>query len=411
MKIGSFATQYHITIDTIRHYMALDLLLPIKLKGQYDFDENCEKDIIEIQALKECGFTLREIQSILLISRMGKHTAYTSTQTYHQFYKLKYEWVNQEIERLAQIKQRLEKHLVPSMMQATYKNRGIPLRAIEHLKCPKCHQALKMLDGKLENHHVISGELACTCGQAFRIIEGILVDPHSLNTEQAFGNGDEETHFLKSLMRYLQDTDYDYIKNVVTGMDWLRKQKALNYEVALELGTGSGFFLRYFLDALPENGLYFAVDHDYKRLITLKNVLQEIPNGPDIVFVCCDFANIPLGLASVDCLIDYSGSSNYAFDHPTFLLEKMKPLLKKNANWIGSYILFKNFKRDSLVTPEHQYLFKEPEVTTLLQHNGFNIADKCISDVVTKGGPGESYFVPGEKVYGMVAFGTYHKIE
>jgi ubiquinone/menaquinone biosynthesis C-methylase UbiE/uncharacterized protein YbaR (Trm112 family) len=341
---------------------------------------------------------------------MGKHTDFTRTQAYHQFYSAKYDWVNLEIARLTQIKQRIEQKLEPSNIKmATYETRGVPLRAIEYLKCPKCRQALKMLDGKLENHHVISGELSCTCGQGFQIVNGILMDSQNENMTHDTEVIDEASHFLKYLMNYLQDTDYGYIKNIVSGMDWLRKQKTFSYDIALELGTGSGFFLRYFLDILPERGLYFAVDYDYKRLMALKTVLQEIPNGPSIVFVCCDFANIPLGEEMVDCLIDYAGSSNYAFDHPSFLLERMLPLLKKEANWVGSYILFENFKKESLVSPEHQYLFKEREVTALLHRFGFSISDKFITDVVAKGGPGENYFVSGEKVYGMSAFGTYHK--
>lgn len=65
MKIGQFANQNNVSIDTIRHYMDLKLLLPVKNGHQYDFDQNCQNDFDEIQELKSLKFSLKEILSLI----------------------------------------------------------------------------------------------------------------------------------------------------------------------------------------------------------------------------------------------------------------------------------------------------------------------------------------------------------
>lgn len=68
MKIKDFASKYQIQPDTIRYYEKESLLNPIRQENGYrDFDEECEKQIQLIIVLKRLGFTIKEIQQLLII--------------------------------------------------------------------------------------------------------------------------------------------------------------------------------------------------------------------------------------------------------------------------------------------------------------------------------------------------------
>jgi MerR family transcriptional regulator, Zn(II)-responsive regulator of zntA len=68
MKIKEFASKYQIQPDTIRYYEKENLLNPIRRENGYrDFDEECEKQIQLIIVLKQLGFTIKEIQQLLIL--------------------------------------------------------------------------------------------------------------------------------------------------------------------------------------------------------------------------------------------------------------------------------------------------------------------------------------------------------
>lgn len=66
MLIKEFATKYHLTTDTVRYYEKEGLITPIRLESGYRFyDETCETAITFILVLKQLGFSLKEIKSLL----------------------------------------------------------------------------------------------------------------------------------------------------------------------------------------------------------------------------------------------------------------------------------------------------------------------------------------------------------
>ena len=82
MKIGKFAQVNNLSIDTIRHYMDLGLILPEKQGGQYCFDSRCQKALEQILNLKGLGFNLSEIKIIFFYESFGRLTDYEGDINY-----------------------------------------------------------------------------------------------------------------------------------------------------------------------------------------------------------------------------------------------------------------------------------------------------------------------------------------
>ncbi|MCQ6383699.1 MerR family transcriptional regulator, partial [Bacillus cereus] len=76
MKISKFAEVNNVSVDTIRHYMDLGLVIPEKKGSHYFFDEYCQKDIELILEYKWIGFSLNEIKELFLYKNLGKSLDY-----------------------------------------------------------------------------------------------------------------------------------------------------------------------------------------------------------------------------------------------------------------------------------------------------------------------------------------------
>ena len=157
-------------------------------------------------------------------------------------------------------------------------------------------------------------------------------------------------------------------------------------KVILELGSGSGFFLRRIYDALPEDAVYIAADHDPGKLRFLKGILEKAEKRKGVLFICCDFPQIPLKARSVDVLYDFTGTSNFSFEHREFLPRLVERFLKTEAELLGSYIIFRNFSPDSMVPIDFRPNFQIHSVKKQIEELGFIKKAEYTSDVVTKGG-------------------------
>lgn len=68
MQIKDFAEKYQLQADTLRFYEKENILKPNRRENGYrEYDVECEKQIQLIIVLKELGFTLKEIQQVLIL--------------------------------------------------------------------------------------------------------------------------------------------------------------------------------------------------------------------------------------------------------------------------------------------------------------------------------------------------------
>jgi DNA-binding transcriptional MerR regulator/uncharacterized protein YbaR (Trm112 family) len=403
VRIGKFAEENGISIDTVRHYMDVGLIIPEKQGGQYYFDEGCRSDLEEILSLKGLGFSLNEIKTIFMFRRLGKLTPYQEDEYYRDIFISKDRYVGEQILELTEIKKRLEKKMQELSQRRNEKKflLGVDIKALDLLKCVKCGGGLMLSKGSIASNQIIHGELSCSCGETYRIEEGILI----VGNEQKNSVASVVCNYLSE---YISETDPGYLHNVYKGMEWGAKRLCsgeLQDKILMELGSGSGFFLRNAYSHLPENCLYIAVDHNIERHRFLKNMLEGAEHKRNVLFICSDFLEIPLKNKAVDVLVDATGTSNYSFDNDEFLLGLIDKYIKENATLIGSYILFKNFGANTLIEERYRKNFIIEGIKKNISSLKYKRLDDVTSDYVEEGGKYEDYFKKGEKVYTYLFYG------
>jgi DNA-binding transcriptional MerR regulator len=403
MKIGKFAKVNQITIDAIRHYMDLGLIMPEKSGGQYEFDAGCQKDLEEILSLKEMSFSLNEIKSIFMIKRLANLTQYQKEEGFRAFFDNRERMLENQIQELDGMKKRLETKMMELSKPENVSNRviGVDINALKLLTCLKCGKDLELREGSITNNQIMNGKLGCTCGEEYTIEDGIL----NVASAEVMNHFQPEENFI---MDYIRDTDRNYLENIYQSIDWITKKmdfSSLKNKIIMELGSGAGFSLRSIYQNIPDDAVYIAVDHDINRHRFLKNILQKVNCKKNILFLCSDFLKIPVRDKSVDLILDFTGTTNYSFEHEEFLLKLVDHYIKDNADLMGSYIMFKNFLPKSQVEDKFRKNFIQKHIKEQITKLNFNILEEKTSDYMEKGGKYEDYFNDGEKVYSYLIIG------
>ncbi|MFZ5969705.1 MAG: MerR family transcriptional regulator [Bacillota bacterium] len=403
MRIGKFAETNKLSIDTIRHYMDLGLIVPEKQGGQYYFDGRCQKNLEDILNFKSMGFNLNEIKTIFFYKSFGKLTTYQEDVYYKALFVDKYKKLEKEIEHLIEIKNNLQTKM-ENLGDGALKEaspRGIDLRTLNLFTCIKCSGSLILSDGTISNNQVIDGKLKCGCGEEYPVESGILKVGKFHEQSTLDLNHDH-------VAEYINETDTAYLDNLYKGIEWACRKISgcdLNNKVLLELGTGMGFFLRNIYDELPEDCLYIAVDHNLERHKFLKSLFERTDCKRNIIFVCSDFLEVPIKEKSVDIVLDISGTSNYSFEHEAFLLDLVDPYVKDDGYLFGTYILFENFSRNSLIESKYRKNFMLKNIKEKIRALKYKPIDEKTTDYIDKGGKYESYFVEGERVNTYAFYG------
>jgi DNA-binding transcriptional MerR regulator len=339
MKIGKFAKKNNLTVDTVRYYVELGLLLPEKVNNQFSFDDKCQKDLEEIIDLKNMKFSISQIQSIFSVRRFTKIINDEELNYYISFFDNKKNELLKEKKEIDKAIRNIDNKIVE--IKNNYKEKnvefGIPVNFLSNFSCPKCNTQLNLVKGNIENNQIFNGEFSCKCGYKAEVIDGILV------TETA------ETYTPENLEKdnpgniFVKKTNMSFANLVYKGMSWIYKrlnQTDLSEKIILEIGTGSGFFLKKLIESLDDNSVYIALDNNLEFLKSAKKYLQAIGKRVNIVFIACDFKDIPLKNNITDILLDVYGTADDSLDKEFYPVRDTKHLLKQGGIWYGTYIHF-----------------------------------------------------------------------
>ena len=136
MKIGEFAKKNNISIDTVRHYMDLGLIVAQKQGGQYDFNDSCQQSLNEVFNLKDMGFSLSEIKTVFIFRLLGKFTDYQQQEYFRSLFLGRQRAIARQIDELKAMQGRLSEEIENLASHETKKNftMGVNVSAISRLK-------------------------------------------------------------------------------------------------------------------------------------------------------------------------------------------------------------------------------------------------------------------------------------
>lgn len=388
MKISRFAHENKVSIDTVRHYLDMKLLLPLKNGGQYDFDAQAQEDMTEIAQLKALRFSLKEIQKIIEYKRLSNLPAKAYKAHLIDCYTQQFTKLTQDIKALEETADDLKKLLAETGQASNTSSKlGIHLDLIAYLTCPNCQSNhLSLASSSIHNNMIIEGSLTCSCDYTLQIKDGILLG-------EGHFDSDYSQQFI--LSDYIKETDTDLIANIRKSINWFDKKipsHAFDGQILMELGSGSGFFIRGAIQRIKSAQLYIAIDYDKGRHKHIKELLESSGIDIPIQFICCDFANIPLKNHCIDVLVDSSGSSNYGFDHDDFLLDQVQNFVKADSSLIASYIIFEKFSMAHALPLSHRKIFTKKDILDNIEANNYNIIASDQGGSYNKESPQENYF-------------------
>ncbi|MFO7814382.1 MAG: MerR family transcriptional regulator [Halanaerobiales bacterium] len=398
MKISEFSNKYNLSNDTVRYYMKLNLLVPQKKGGHYQFDKECEKDIKEILRLKNMDFTLQEIKKILYFKRIGKLSSYQKNKYYQSLYKNKIEEIEERISGLKKSRDDLEEKI--NKLDKINKDEktifGISLDALSVFSCPVCNNELSLSAESVKNNQIIQGSLSCNCGKSLMIKEGIIYDINPPESKQV-----EENHIEK----YIQNTHPDFMDKSYNSMEWLKKElnnEDLENKIILEPGTGYGYFLRQIYNELPESSYYICVDNNPEINRYLKSILEMTGKHPNVIFITSNLPKLPLKKNVVDLLVDFTGTSCYCFENKEFLLPLLDNYLKEKVILLATFIIYKKFGPNSIVDRSYRSNFRYEKIKKNIEKQGFDLEKEQKSEVQyirESMGKHEDFAQPGDRIY------------
>ena len=224
MKISEFARKYNAEISTVRYYINSGLLFPKVRNKQYRFDERCETDMNIIVQLKDYGFSISEIRSILYLIHLTNLTALDDVSVFIQILEEKETELHTELKSLQKthndllsfidsLKGRLEKDSISAP------GKGMPLSMLPLLCCPDCGQTLQLQKADIADGRIINGEAECICGYHATIRDGILI------TETGTINSLDIPYLNRGIFKLLPDSWVSMFRLSFDKMDEMMKPK------------------------------------------------------------------------------------------------------------------------------------------------------------------------------------------
>lgn len=400
MKIGELAQLTNVSIPTIRYYVSLGLLVPVRDSFQYHFREEDYQALRQIVQLKYWGFQLDEIHRILSMKRFAVGVEPKERIDYLNLLIARY----QELEKETAVMQKKMNEIQEEIARernCNFEKRhtGVPLRALSILCCPHCGGDLQLGNVSMNTRYIYEGSLYCRCGYQANVKNGILYP------DQIYEHMHDKADTERSLYREcpselvsLVQKSYNWIKGRLNQMD------LTGDEVIMETHLNSFFYLYNNLDVLGPRNLCIIQDKFSEIVEMYKSYMEQMNLDLNILYLAMD-GKPPIKENVVDVLIDYNSTNESGIFSSEHYLKQMKKYLKRNGKVVGTYFYFDPASR-SIRKLRSSYPNNHPENYTLkyfkdgVQGN-YSIKEQVIIGTSLNSGDGVtfSFHETGERIF------------
>ncbi len=397
MKIGEFAKEHGISIDTVRFYVNEGLLIPIKDGYHYQFDQQCAADLEQILLLKNAGFSLREIKVIILSQKVSVYMPEEHREKCEDIFLRKQKEIAGNIKALSRAQAFIEEQLSRLCQKpAAPSGFGIDLAILPYLACPHCGAKLILQSTMIEQGKIINGTFSCaSCQYGLEIRDGILVAAPAGEVERNYPSFD---HFITQ-------AEPNLMVSILQNVKWMmRQQRQAPCKVILEIGSGFGFYLREVCNLLTDDVLYIAVDYDINRHLFLKKALQNCGCSKKIVLICCDIHEFPLAWHVADQVIDFGMATDLAWYSPEFALEVVDRYTHEHTDCIFANRMYERFGFSSSIKPESRKYLEERYILKKIEELGYRIVKKERLDFLEQLQPSVRYMDSRDEVYKLLCY-------
>ncbi|WP_432664751.1 MerR family transcriptional regulator [Wukongibacter baidiensis] len=383
MRIGTFAKKNQLTVDTIRYYMDLGLLVPVKKNAYYDFDDTCQKDLSHVIRLKRMGFKLKDIGRILVMMRIGSASPKSETEYILKQFENRIRDIDVEEESLRKMKQSIIQEMENLRNFKLDSNAliGVRLEHISLFHCNYCEGSFNLEDAIVKQGKILDGSLVCVCGARLIIENGMIIGKHNFG-KRYFNVSKDLTNVYED---YVNIADPAFLNQLYSGMNWIKRQVCSKQEsplIILEFGVGSGFFLKYFMKHLKETDIYIAIDHDKKRLELLKDMLVANNMDKQILLICSDFLELPLKSNVAKVVVDFYGSMSYALENEKPLVTSIEKWLSIKGEYFGCFVIYESLYDEVKNLIRCRSVFSAEGILSLLRETQMSLIEDVLGDVI-----------------------------
>lgn len=331
MRIGEFAKNFDVTIDTIRHYIELGLLIPTKEGSHYYFDSTCKDDMALIVKLKQLQFSLQEIHKVISLKRV---THFVDIQEIDYYLKVligkkqdllkKRENINQSLQLLDEKIESI--HRIDVITEET----GVPLLFLSMFHCPHCQGALNLTDAFIKEQYVLKGTFRCGCGYEALIKDGIIVTPDLSTSPQ-------NKHYIYD-QQMIEEITPSFISLLEKGNQWIYKRMLRNdfsNKVILETNVETYVFPPKLLYSLSPNALYVFCGNTVEMLKKLKKKIEHFNPKLNVLYIVNSQLDLPFKHQSIDVVIDVLSFNDFSLFNNDLPLEKLAPYFKRDTKVFG----------------------------------------------------------------------------